>query len=320
MPVHICASSESVGHVWRRTFNDSEEQAACVQSLFPQRYHQVGAGPFAGEMTCIDFDGVVLVRERSNRRLIQEGSMNVLSIGWIPKQTGLFRCNGVDLDPQRIVLYGERAEFDIACDAAELIGVAIAPRTLAGLIQATPMPTARFSSGVRLMPAAIAAPLREAVSRALAMAERGDDRETRSREVLRRELIRLVLAIADLPDVGCRKRCDDTYARVVASAKRVLNSQLPYSMGIPDLCRRIGVSRRNLFYAFEAVLDTSPHQYLKTVRLDAVRRALKRQHADKRRIADLAWDAGFQNPSQFAADYKRRFGELPSDTTLRSAS
>lgn len=307
-------------HVWRRSFNDSEEQAACVESLFPQRYHQVGAGRFAGEMTCIDIDGVVLVRERSNRRLIQEGSMNALSIGWIPEHTGLFRCNGIDLDPRRAVLYGEGAEFDIACDAAELIGVAVAPAALAGLMEATPRLVGKISSGVRLMPSAIAASLRDAVSRALAMAEPGYDLNPRCREALRMELIRLVLAIADLPDVGCRKRCDDTYARVVASAKRVLNSQPPHSMGIPELCRRIGVSRRNLFYAFEAVLGTSPHQYVMTVRLDAVRRALKRQRADKRRIADLAWEAGFQNPSQFAADYKRRFGELPSETTLRSAS
>lgn len=317
MPVHASASSEAADRVWRRSFDDSDEQAACVQSLFPQRYHQVGAGPFTGEMVRIDFDGVVLVRERCNRKLIQEGSMNVLSIGWIPKHAGLFRCNGVDLDPERAVLYGQRAEFEIVCDASELIGVAITPDTLARVMEVEPALAARFSSGVRRMPPPIAASLRDAVSQALAVAEAGKDPGIGRRRALRSELIRLVLAIAYLPDAAGRKRCDDTYARVIGSAQRVIKSELPRAMGISELCRRIGVSRRNLFYAFGAVLGTSPHQYLKTVRLDAARRALKQQQADKRSIADLAWEAGFQNPSQFAADYKRRFGELPSKTSRR---
>ena len=65
--------SGATTHIWRRTFDDSEEQAGCVESLFPQRYFQVGAGRFSGEMTSINLDGVRLFRERVNRRLIQEG-------------------------------------------------------------------------------------------------------------------------------------------------------------------------------------------------------------------------------------------------------
>lgn len=222
--------------------------------------------------------------------------------------------------PRRVVLYGEREEFEIVCDACELIGVAIAPAMLAHLRAATPALTASVTSGVRFMPPGIAAALRHTVSRALVMAEVPERASAGRREALGQQLARLVLAIAALPDASGRRRCTETHTRVVASAKRIIHAQLPGPTVISELCRRIGVSRRNLFYSFEAVLGTSPHQYLKSVRLDSVRRALKQQKPGGRYIADLAWDAGFQSPSHFAADYKHRFGELPSQTSPRCPS
>ena len=129
-----------------------------------------------------------------------------------------------------------------------------------------------------------------------------------------------VLAIAGLPDTAERKRCEQTYARVFDTAKRLIHSHLAHSLTIPQLCRQIGVSRRNLFYAFDAVLGISPHQYLRTIRLNTVRRTLKQLPLGDRRIGNLAWEYGFSNPSQFAADYKHRFGELPSETVPRPPS
>jgi AraC family ethanolamine operon transcriptional activator len=38
-----------------------------------------------------------------------------------------------------------------------------------------------------------------------------------------------------------------------------------------------------------------------------------------RDVQDVAAEWGFWNPSQFACDYKRLFGERPSDTLLRGA-
>lgn len=318
MSTGVPATSGLTDYLWRRTFNDPDEQAASVQPFFPQRYHQVGSGPFAGEMTSIDLGGVVLFRERVNRRMIQEGSMNLLTIAWVPIRTGLFRFNGVNLDPERVVLHGGHDEFEIACDTSEMVGLAVAPEVLTSLLDAASGPAAEVAGGLRFIPTAMAAPLCATVSRALDAADASNDLPAGCRQALRQELIRLAVAIAELPDAASPKCSNLTHARVVRATKRAINSGLAHSLSIAELCRRIGVSRRNLFYAFESVLGISPHQYLQTIRLNAARRALKHRKTDKTLIGDLAWECGFSNPSQFAADYRRRFGELPSETTLRS--
>ncbi len=320
LPADLSILRGSTYSLWRRSFDDSDEQAACIESLYPQRYHQVGAGAFAGDVTTIDLDGVLLFRERINRRLLQEGSMNVLTIAWVPNRTGLFRSNGMDLESEGAILYGEGAEFEVVCDPSAITGVAISPQALTRFPDTGTTPPPKVLRGLRSIPAAIAAPLCATVSRAFAAEDASRHPPPEGRDALRQKILTLVLAIAGLPDTAERKRCEQTYARVFDTAKRLIHSHLAHSLTIPQLCRQIGVSRRNLFYAFDAVLGISPHQYLRTIRLNTVRRTLKQLPLGDRRIGNLAWEYGFSNPSQFAADYKHRFGELPSETVPRPPS
>jgi AraC family ethanolamine operon transcriptional activator len=51
--------------------------------------------------------------------------------------------------------------------------------------------------------------------------------------------------------------------------------------------------------------------------LNQVRRQLQMRRSDKIKIADVANDWGFWHMGQFAKDYRRMFGELPSDTLAR---
>lgn len=76
------------------------------------------------------------------------------------------------------------------------------------------------------------------------------------------------------------------------------------------------VSRRTLNYAFRSELDATPKQYLQAMRLDSARRELRRA-ASSTKIADVANESGFWHLGQFAADYRRQFGELPSETLAR---
>ena len=85
---------------------------------------------------------------------------------------------------------------------------------------------------------------------------------------------------------------------------------------VSDLCRRTGVGERTLRYAFAENWGISPKAYLQSRRLNAVRRALRDGRADSV-IADIANDHEFWHMGQFAADYQRMFGELPSVTLKR---
>ena len=75
----------------------------------------------------------------------------------------------------------------------------------------------------------------------------------------------------------------------------------------------MGTSRRKLNYCFQDVLGTTPVKYLRSLRLNGARRAL-RQAAPGVTIQDIASHWGFWHLSQFAQDYKKLFGELPSAT------
>jgi AraC family ethanolamine operon transcriptional activator len=88
--------------------------------------------------------------------------------------------------------------------------------------------------------------------------------------------------------------------------------------GVADLCERFHMSRRSLQYAFEEVMGTSPASYLRALRLNGVRRNLRDQRSSSVQDAALAW--GFWNLSQFSADYRRFFGERPSETLNRANS
>ena len=85
-------------------------------------------------------------------------------------------------------------------------------------------------------------------------------------------------------------------------------------LSLSELCRLTGEGERTLRYAFRECYGISPKAYLQAQRLNAVRRRLQEQHSSKR-IVDAANSQGFWHMGQFAKDYQKMFGELPSETS-----
>jgi transcriptional regulator GlxA family with amidase domain len=73
------------------------------------------------------------------------------------------------------------------------------------------------------------------------------------------------------------------------------------------------VSRRELEYAFRTVFDESPRAYLQSLRLNAIRRALRSTRTCEP-VTRIAFDHGVTHLGRFSAQYRRLFGELPSET------
>jgi AraC family ethanolamine operon transcriptional activator len=85
---------------------------------------------------------------------------------------------------------------------------------------------------------------------------------------------------------------------------------------VRELCQASGVSERTLQYAFREYFGVTPKAYLTAIRLNGARRELRDAGSDTV-IADVANRSDFWHMGGFAADYRRFFGELPSQT-LRS--
>ena len=104
-------------------------------------------------------------------------------------------------------------------------------------------------------------------------------------------------------------------ARVVDRAEDYLRSQLDGSVGVIDLCRELAISDRTLRLAFNERFGLGPMAYYKCLRLNAVRSRLKA--GPRIEIAEVARRHGFYHLGNFAADYRRLFGEQPSATRRR---
>ncbi|MEH6549300.1 MAG: helix-turn-helix domain-containing protein [Pseudomonadales bacterium] len=82
-----------------------------------------------------------------------------------------------------------------------------------------------------------------------------------------------------------------------------------------DLCIQVDCSQRTLETIFLTRFGVTPKKYIKCLRLAQVHQELKRPRLhDHERIVDLAGAHGFWHMGQFAADYRKIYGELPRDT------
>lgn len=102
--------------------------------------------------------------------------------------------------------------------------------------------------------------------------------------------------------------------RIVARARDYVLGHRDQLVTVPELCERLHVSRRTLQYCFEDVLAISPIQYLRLIRLNGARRELRERCSDARTVRDIAADWGFWHFSQFSSDYRKLFGQSPSES------
>jgi len=86
-----------------------------------------------------------------------------------------------------------------------------------------------------------------------------------------------------------------------------------------EVADAVGVSERTLRRAFKERFGVSTKEYLKARQLRAARRELARLDPDGTQVREVALRWGFWHSSQFAQDYRRAFGELPSDTLRRTS-
>jgi AraC family ethanolamine operon transcriptional activator len=105
--------------------------------------------------------------------------------------------------------------------------------------------------------------------------------------------------------------------RVVRRAEDYMQAHLRNPLSILELCREFDVSERTLSYAFQEFRGLSPMAYFKASRLNAVRQELKAASAGAATVREIAQRWGFLHTGEFAADYRRLFGELPSQTFNR---
>jgi AraC family ethanolamine operon transcriptional activator len=139
--------------------------------------------------------------------------------------------------------------------------------------------------------------------------------QPRTRQAVEQECVRCVVEVIAQSSGGDRSECwSSSRERLVRRADDHMRACLGECLSLLDLCRELGVSERTLHYAFQAVRGLSPMAYFKAGRLNAVRQELKAATAGTATVREIAQRWSFWHTGEFAAAYRRLFGELPSQT------
>ena len=102
--------------------------------------------------------------------------------------------------------------------------------------------------------------------------------------------------------------------RTLERVELYIREHLSDELTLDDLVTVAETSASSLLRTFKLHRDTTPMRYVKQLRLEAVHRSLLAADASGTRVSDLAADYCFFQLGRFASDYKRVFGELPSET------
>ena len=309
----------------RSVFSADVDQHAESLSAWQQRYEQLGRGRFAGRLDEIWLDDLQLFRERTNVAMLETGTPwpGAWTLG-VPLAMSAPAVNfGHRVDPDSALIVESGNGMCLRTpEAFDVVGISIAADALRC---PTNEPLGRAASDARRVPVVRIAPASMEALRAKLLdafsvlaGNAGVLGNPAVRATLRNEVLDSVMEALEHRVGEARESGTHAAHRRLADQARALAHDSPaLPPSVPELCERLGVSRRTLQTCFQQVLGTSPHRYLLDMRLNGLRRALRSASASDT-VQALAADWGFWHLSSCAADYRRLFGELPSASLRRA--
>jgi AraC family transcriptional regulator, ethanolamine operon transcriptional activator len=303
---------------------DIDDQAKSLTG-WEQSYEQLGRGRFRGSVWQLVMRDGVLLRETNNRQhrqqVVPPHGHVVLAMALAVDPGSAF--DGRPLGRDSLMVFNSLTQHDvISAGEIDLIGVsvdsallekALAPEKLEwlehkALEHKVDLPP-ETAAAIRLMLLAVCNDVGQGQG-----LERLDALK-QERELLSSTLSHaVILAMAAEQDgsPSTIPRRAETRLKITKRAVEFMRAHLEDDIGGPEICSAACASRRTLHYCFEEFMHTTPQAYLRALRLNQARRALKAR-ADLP-ITELACTLGFATASHFTRHYKLMFDELPSET------
>lgn len=306
---------------WARSERTSDVDAhALAQGSWLFNYEQLSRGRFSGELTTVQLPDMRLFGERTNLSLRQRGHLGESVYGFamsFEAPSPVF-FNGQKV-PSDSIMCGRGNHIDIVTPENHWLMAIVVERSLLNPLweRMYQKPLAAWLEHQLVLEASrpVAEALRhrhmQVLQYTLALARHHPDSSglRQLRDDILIEWIEALPPSVDTSDLDSRAR----RKRMVDKACDLMLADCDEPLSILDVCSRVGASRRKLNYCFQDVLGVSPTQYLRALRLNAVRRDLKLPKSSTS-VQDVAARWGFWHLGQFARDYKKHFSELPSET------
>lgn len=310
---------------FERRFVDFD-QLACQARQWDLDLRQIDRGVFRGELLQFGLDDVHISEARFGRALIQAGTppAGLRTIAIAARAGVRFKWRGQDVDSDQLAVFprgGELSSVSKPCFhvytcsfSEERLATVLAPFEIERLEDLT------GDTGVVRCSRSAMASLRACLKEICVgvrgggwASMHGDAGASRAQVELPQRIARALVESSGASVANVLQRRE----RAMTSAEKYIERFAGDDVSIADVVAASNVSQRTLEYAFMDRYGLTPKQYLMAYRLNMVRRAL--QSSEAVGVADVANRWGFWHMGQFASDYRRHFGELPSKT-LRSAS
>ena len=302
--------------------DDAHEHARSLQH-WKQDYEQLSAGRFSGHIEEVWFGNIQIFRERTNQIVHEAGfpweGSRTFGIPLEADGEGWYCGEVFDRNSMLTLKGGDNLDFrtprllDIIAVTADTAALNDYARRIEGrdieaeigkqrIIQGSPAKAGELRSflltvlnTVKSTPHVLE---HAAMRKALEQAVYGS----------------LIAAIGNGNEAARPQHTSQARRQIVDRAREYMRTHIDEPITVADLCAELEVSRRTLQYSFQDVLELNPVSFLRAMRLNGVRRALRKADGVHESVADVAARRGFWHQSHFAADYKAMFGELPSET------
>lgn len=304
--------------------HDADAHAANL-SQWDQLYDQLSPGNFHGKVTELWLPQSQIFVETANQSLRQTCAAWDDSIWFgIPAPgAGLMSWGGRELPPSAVCVREGGAEFELlTAPDFNLFGIVVQREAFGAYLAATgqiALDDVLRHGDVLCLPLSLKADVCHKLSAILSDADRyfsaadaGDGIALQGR--IFASLAR-VLGMAGDGAPTTRRDLRQQYRHPLLDRLRAdILEQPTEHVSIDALCERFHLSRRALQNFFEEATGLAPLAYMRTLRLNAVRRALLRGDSS---VSETAYAWGFNHLGKFAQLYAEMFGELPSQTRAR---
>jgi len=315
--------SRTPGPVVQGEFSDFDHYWE-VLGLWDMDWVQLDSGSLDAKVIQVQTPKSVLTRSSYNRRLLQRGAgpVGVRTFGFLQAGSRSTSFCGRDMAEDSLGVFSLSGEFQAVSERGFQINtLSFGEDHLVAVAEDLGVPRVwellRGSCRVAECPRPLLNDFRRITNRLFRTASQKPESVSGKgmRDEIESELPAMIILALASGKAQPRPAAGPKRAQAFRVALDFIDAFADESPSIQEICRLTGVSWRTLDYAFRDHLGMSPKQYLQAVRLQGARITLQRSGPDVR-IADVANKWGFWHLGQFAADYRRQFGELPSETLV----
>lgn len=303
-----------------RTFNDPQQHAGSIHG-WRQVYDQLGRGCLTSELRQLSADRFQVFQEVLDKRVVQRGYAPkgrlcaAMSLGGAPV------VQGQQVGSHSVVLLRDGEEFVLhAPEGTHFFAFNIDTVRFAKLaafeLSSEQLKRLKTTSQLSVDDGLLARIRQRIYPLFCHLVEQSDAISPTAEKMLEDELLNAFLDLFSnaTDEVRCRRGNVAVSAYLVKRCQDLIDASGDNPLSILDLCEHLRVSRRTLQNSFQAVTGLRPVEYLRNLRLNAVRRRLNATSACTHNVGEIAVAMGFFHLSHFATHYRELFGESPSET------